>query len=154
MIIEKTKGITRLAGVSFANDATDGGESRQELLKQIYNNGLPVIVTIEPCIFHNTDTNCDEDAIKVRQKSTGKILGWIPREDIDRCKSIDTMTLTVGFYKNTYNGVLNPNVAPTAKQYSYMKYLHSKGLIQCMPEYDKAIYSRVLIHMHTYENEA
>lgn len=130
---------TKLAGVTFNNPADDGGESRQDLLKELYG-GAPTPVTLENVIHHNEDTGLGEFAIKVRSDITGKVLGFIPKSEINKWKNTNKMMLTVNFYKNTYSGSLTVMKKPTPKQYGMMKSFVSKGLINKMPPYDQAVY--------------
>lgn len=130
---------SRIAGVTFANDACDGGENRQDLLKELM--GFPSAVRLQKTIFHNPDTNQDELAIKVISHNTNKVLGYIPRTDIDRFKNESVMILQVSYYKNQYSGALSLPVPPTPKQYSIMKALLWKNKIDTLPVYDKTIYS-------------
>ena len=128
---------THIAGVTFCNDAADGGENRQELLKSLY--GHPSVVELEKCIFHNDSTNHDELAIKVISRETGKLLGYIPRDDIQRFANVPLMILQVSFYKNVYGGSLTLPVPPTPKQYSTMKQIVYRNGGQ-LPMYDRLIY--------------
>lgn len=135
----KIKRDTHIAGVTFANDSCDGGENRQTLLKEL--SGQPSTVRLRKTIFHNPDTNCDELAIKVISLQTKKVLGYIPREDIDTFLDTPIMILQVSFYKGQYSGGLTVPVPPSPKQYSIMKQLLWKKKIDRLPVYDKIIYS-------------
>lgn len=130
---------SRIAGVTFNNDICDGGESRQEILKNLY--GQPTIVRLVHCKYHNEETQLDERAIKVKSKSSGKVLGYIPRCDIDRLWDVHQMVLFVNYYKGQYSGVLLPSVPPTAKQFGSLKAKQRKGLLERLPEYDKYCYA-------------
>lgn len=132
---------THIAGVTFCNDAADGGENRQDLLKQLY--GHPSVVELQKCIFHNTDTNQDELAIKILSRETGRMLGYIPKNDIPRFASVPLMILQVSYYKNVYGGSLTLPTPPTAKQYSAMKQIIYRNGGQ-LPMYDKLIYQYVI----------
>lgn len=136
------KSDSRIAGVTFANDVIDGGESRQTLLQQLYL--APSIVSLVHTKFFNTETNEEEDAIKVISDTTGKCLGYIPREDIKKMWNVPKMVLTVNKYKDTYSGALNIPVPPTAKQYAYVKAKRDEGLISEMPAYDRTIYQKII----------
>lgn len=128
----------KIAGVTFNNDTCDGGESRQELLKSLQNK--PSAVRLIKTIFHNNDTNTDELAIKVISCETNKVLGYIPRPDIERFANVPIMILHVSFYKGQYSGSLTLPVPPTSKQYSTMKTMLWKKRIDKLPVYDKYIY--------------
>lgn len=128
----------RLAGVTFINPENEGGENRQDLLAQLA--GMPTPVTLENVIFHNDETGLGEFAIKVRSDITGKLIGFIPKADINKWKNTGKMMLSVSFYKNTYSGSLYEMRKPTPKQYGAMKALVAKGIINKMPPYDQAVY--------------
>ena len=128
----------KLAGVTFTNPADEGGESRQDLLAQLV--GMPTPVTLENVIFHNDETGLGEFAIKVRSDITGKLIGFIPKADINKWKNTGKMMLTVSFYKDTYSGSLNQLRKPTPKQYGTMKSLVAKGIVSKMPPYDQTVY--------------
>lgn len=128
----------KLAGVTFTNPVDEGGESRQDLLAQLV--GMPTPVTLENVIFHNNETGLGEFAIKVRSDITGKLIGFIPKADINKWKNTGKMMLTVSFYKGTYSGSLNQLRKPTPKQYGTMKSLVAKGIVSKMPPYDQTVY--------------
>lgn len=128
----------KLAGVTFTNSTDEGGESRQDLLAQLV--GMPTPVTLENVIFHNDETGLGEFAIKVRSDITGKLIGFIPKADINKWKNTGKMMLTVSFYKGTYSGSLNQLRKPTPKQYGTMKSLVAKGIVSKMPPYDQTVY--------------
>lgn len=144
-MIMETKN-TRLAGVTFNNDPVDGGESRQALLKAIYDRRYPVRVMLFPCIYHNPSTGLDEDAIKVRLLDSMRVVGWIPRDDIKMCKdkNYKEMLLIVSEYKGTYSGGLYEIIPPTARQYGVVKSLKAKHKIKSYPDYDKRCYDRCI----------
>lgn len=129
---------TRLTGVTFQNPEDEGGESRQELLKQL--SGAPSFVTLENVIFHNDETGLGEFAIKVRSDVTGKLLGFLPKAEINKWKNTGKMVLVVDYYKNTYYGALYQTKNPTPKQYGAMKQLVKTGVINKMPPYDQTVY--------------
>lgn len=130
---------TKIAGVTFDNPADEGGENRQVLLKQLYGSA-PTPVTLENVIFHNPDTGLGEFAIKVRSDITHKLLGFIPKSEINKWNKTGKMMLTVEYYKNTYSGALTVCKDPTPKQYGAMKSFVKKGLISKMPPYDQTVY--------------
>lgn len=129
---------TKLTGVTFRNREDEGGESRQELLRQL--SGAPSFVTLETVIFHNEDTGLGEFAIKVRSDVTGKLLGFLPKSEIHTWKNTGKMVLVVSCYKNTHYGSLYRMKTPTPKQYGAMKQLVKSGVISKMPPYDQTVY--------------
>lgn len=129
---------THIAGVTFCNNAVDGGESRQELLKDLI--GRPTVVNLKKTIFHNPDTNQDELAIKIISQVSGKVLGFIPRDDIEKFVNISQMILQVSYYKNNYSGCLTMMTPPTPKQYGVMKSKLQKKQIKKLPVYDRLMY--------------
>lgn len=129
---------TKLTGVTFSNPADEGGENRQGLLKQLV--GSPSFVTLENVIFHNNDTGLGEFAIKVRSDVNKKLLGFIPKSEINKWKNTGKMVLTISCYKNTYYGNLYQMKAPTPKQYGAMKQLVKAGIVSKMPPYDQTVY--------------
>lgn len=133
------KRVTHVAGVTFCNEKSDGGESRQELLKQLYKQG-PSTVVLEHTVYHNPETGLDEPAIKLRSSLNKKIIGWVPRTHIDALWKTDKMLLSIGYYKDTWSGVLAELEDPTPKQYRIMKALLAKKLILKKPEYERTIY--------------
>ncbi len=132
------KPITKVAGVTFDNDLEDGGESRQTLLQEIFNNGKPILVKLDYCQFEG------EDAIKVRVKKTGKVIGWIPKTHIQTVteQKLTQMVLFTAFYKGKYSGVLYKSEEPTGKQYGFIK----KNCPN-KPEYDRLIYGYEIARM-------
>ena len=131
---------TRIAGVTFTNEISDGGESRQELLAALYGEA-PTVCELKHVIFHNEETNEDEDAIKVVSMKLGKVLGYIPKVDIQKFWELDRMILVVGFYKDVYSGMLYIPEAPSGKQYSIIKSRLYKGELKTPPVYDRVAYS-------------
>ena len=64
----------KLAGVTFDNTKEDGGESRQTILKNIFETqGSIVNVSLEACNWEG------EYAIKVKDKKSRDVIGFIPR---------------------------------------------------------------------------
>ena len=133
------KSESRIAGVTFKNDACDGGQNRQELLKAL--TGEPSIVRLIHCKFFNKEQGITENAIKVKSKNSGKVLGYIPRCDIARLWDVQQMVLHVSCYNGQYSGNLMISVPPTAKQFGLMKSRQNKGQVNRLPDYDKLCYS-------------
>lgn len=130
---------TKIAGVTYNNDICDGGESRQEILKTL--SGKPSIVRLVHCNFFNEKTGENERAIKVKSKLSGKVLGYIPRCDIDHLWNVTQMTLVVNCYMGQYSGALMTSIPPTPKQFGAMKSKRNSGAIEQLPEYDKLCYA-------------
>lgn len=130
---------TRAAGVTFANDPADGGESRQAILKAFADRGIGVLgIRIVPCVVNG------EKALKLKEKNTKKVLGYIPKKDIARCEKIQEMVGYIQMYKGIYSLALNPMEKPTAKQYNYVLSLARAYGIP-MPVYDKNCYNQFLL---------
>lgn len=132
----------RVAGVTFENDPEDGGESRQDLLKRL--NGIPTLVRLEHCIFHRESTGKDEMAIKVRSMVTGKVLGYIPKTDIEKYWSVTQMVAQVKLVKDVYTCILTIPEPPSPKQYGMVSDLQHRGLVRFRPLYDKTVYQYIL----------
>lgn len=143
-----------LAGISHHNDITDGGEYRQDLLKTIYerNNGtnLASIVLLNACVFHNPETNVDEDAIKVYSVYLDKVVGYVSRQDIQALMPVAKSranTMVLSLHKSDtgfFTGRLHVKEFPTKKQYAVVKRLYESKYIRKMPYYDKTVYSYVI----------
>lgn len=131
---------SKIAGVTFSNEIADGGESRQELLAALYGTA-PTVVKLVHTKFYNEETKENEDAIKVFSIKLGKVLGFIPRADIQKLWEIEQMILVVGFYKDVYSGALYIPAPPSGKQYSIIKSRLYKGDLKTPPVYDRVAYS-------------
>lgn len=130
---------TRIAGVTFHNNIADGGENRQDLLRTLY--GKPSVVNLEKTTYYNFDTDQAELAIKVISEETNKVLGFIPKNDIDKFVNIDKMILQVSCYKDNFSGALFTMQPPTPKQYGTVKSRLKSNRIAKLPIYDKLMYS-------------
>lgn len=123
---------TRIAGVTFAND---DGESRQDIIAS-----LPAFITCEliPTYYDN------QFAIKVREETTKKIIGWIPKENLDsNLAKYRILTGTVEKTKNTWHVVAYPAIEPTVKQCKLVKLVCDVMRIP-KPAYDKRAYNHFL----------
>lgn len=133
---------TNVAGVTFNNDAEDGGESRQTILKNLLKATTTGIITVD--LKHVDFVNKDgetEDAIKCVEHSTKQVIGWIPRANIEATTERQ-VTGFIRYYKNKgYSCVLDTQMKPTQAQYHYIKsYCKANGI--AMPAYDlRAYYS-------------
>lgn len=133
----------KVAGVTFCNDETDGGESRQNLLSRIM--GEPSLVRLEPCPFLREDTGKYEASIKVRSLKLNKIIGYIPKSRIKDFKNRTSMVIQVTCYKKTYGAILTCPEQPSSKQYGLVKAMTRKGQMQKAPAlYDKTAYQWAL----------
>lgn len=132
---------TRVAGVTFDNEPEDGGESRQVLLQRLA--GMPTIVTLERSIFHRESTGLDERAIKVRSKITGKVIGYIPKTQVEQYWDVPAMIAQVRG-KDVLSCVLTLPEPPSQKQYRLVSLLQSRGIMRFRPVYDKTVYQYVL----------
>ena len=113
--------LTHAAGVTFPNDKEDGGRERQEILKELLNEGRYHICSIERCKWHNPDTNEDEDAAKVRIR--GKVCGWIPKKDLEKAGRHKMMAGEIVLIKDKYCLLLHKHIQPTKQQYALAKRL-------------------------------
>lgn len=125
---------TKIAGVTF--------ENRQELLKNLYNRTSIVRLVKTP--FKNTKTNVTELAIQVIDDNTKNLLGYIPKQNIDKFTNISKMILNVSYYNNIYSGELREMIPPSKKQYAIIKKCIEKGKLKEMPIYDKNIFGMVI----------
>jgi len=131
----------KLAGVTFDNTKEDGGESRQTILKNIFETqGSIVNVSLEACNWEG------EYAIKVKDKKSRDVIGFIPRNML-RSKMIGRqMTAMIMEYKGVWSARLTPVEAPTKAQYHFML-MFCKRTGREMPAYDKRAYGAVFKEM-------
>lgn len=128
--------VTRIAGVTFNNEAEDGGVNRQKILNALANSGRQII-TVD---LKRTQYN-GELAIKCIEHTTRQVIGWIPKSDIDKITH-SQMTGFIDYGKHGYSVRLDWQHAPTAKQYHYVKSLCTKHGIE-LPAYDIRAYAYV-----------
>lgn len=127
----------RLAGVTFSNDPEDGGRNRQDLIKEIASRqGAIINVSLDACSWEG------EYGIKVKDKKTKTVIGWIPRNMLHDEKLGKQMTATLMEYKGTWSAKLTPVEAPTKAQYHFMVML-CKRTGRPMPTYDRRAYNAV-----------
>lgn len=69
-----------VAGVTFNNEAIDGGKSRQSILAELYATKNIITVDLK------TTTYNGEKAIKVVEHSTKQCIGWIPKTKVHRLR--------------------------------------------------------------------
>lgn len=126
----------KVVGVTFNNDAVDGGESRQEILRALRKSNRRIVDL--DLIY--TEFN-GEPAIKVRERSTKKIIGWMPKDAVAEIMA-DKIKRTIGFitkYEGTeYIKIAKPEF-PTNVEYHRMKAMCAKKGVE-MPAYDKRAY--------------
>lgn len=136
----------RVAGVTFDNDAVDGGENRQQILKSLM--GIPTMVTLEHCVFHRESTGKDEKAIKVRSLVNRKVLGYIHKTEIDAFWGMKNMIAQVSCYgskgQDIYSCSLVARENPSPKQYALVMALKQRGILRFDPFYDKTVYQYIL----------
>lgn len=136
------KVMTKVAGVTFANDEKDGGRSRQEILKELATSkGSIITVNLYRTNWLNPKTGKYEHAIKCVEHDSKEVIGWIPKTDIDKIKE-KQMTGFIGFVKGTYNVALDVQKCPTQAQYHAMKDICKSTGIP-MPAYDVRAYAPV-----------
>lgn len=126
----------RTAGVTFNNDASDGGESRQEILRDLRKSGRRIV---DLDLIYTTYEG--EPAIKVRERSTKKIVGWLPKAAVEEVMAA-RIKHTVGFiskYEGTENLKITKPEFPSNVEYHRMKAMCAKKGV-AMPAYDKRAY--------------
>lgn len=125
---------TRIAGVKFNNDKEYGGESRQYILQQLYESyGAIITVDLKRTYYNN------EPAIQCIEHTTRRLLGWIPKTDIEQIKT-NQMTGIIYKSKHGYSVELSDQQKPSKAQYQTIKSIYSKNN-QTMPAYDKRAYA-------------
>lgn len=126
----------KVVGVTFNNDICDGGESRQEILRSLRKSGRRIVDLDLVYTQYN-----GEPAIKVRERSTKKIIGWMPKDRVAEIME-DKIKHTVGFiakYEGTENIKIQKPQFPTNVEYHRMKKMcANRGVM--MPAYDKRAY--------------
>lgn len=126
----------KVVGVTFNNDAEDGGESRQMILRTLRKSNRHIV---DLDLIYTTYEG--EPAIKVRERSTKKIVGWIPKtniEEIMSCKIKHTIGFISKFDDKECLKIAKPEF-PTNVEYHRMKKMcENRGV--AMPAYDKRAY--------------
>ena len=131
---------SKIVGVTFDNDAIDGGENRQTILKSFLKNNIHIISLDLIYTTYN-----GEKAIKVREKTTKQIVGWIPRSKVDDIMS-KKIKHTVGFISTMIDKgeiiaclKIDKPKRPTNVEYHRMKKMCENRHI-AMPAYDIRAY--------------
>lgn len=126
----------KVVGVTFNNNDEDGGESRQQILHDLRKANRRIIDV--DLIYTQYE---GEPAIKVRERSTKKIIGWIARTDVAEVMAAK-IKRSVGFiskFEDVENLKLKKPEFPTNVEYHRMKKMcELKGV--AMPAYDKRAY--------------
>lgn len=137
------KNYIKLAGVTFENETKDGGKNRQELIKDIVSKQGDIInVSLEACAWEG------EYAIKVKDKKSRAVIGWIPRNML-RSKLIGKqMTAIIMNYQGVWSARLSPVQAPSKAQYHFMLTM-CKRTGRTMPVYDKRAYNAAFKELRT-----
>lgn len=128
--------LIKVVGVTFNNDKIDGGESRQQILHDLRKSGRRIISV--DLIYTEYD---GEPAIKVREKSTKKIVGWIAKTEVAEIMAakIKHSTGFISKFEGIENLKLQKPEFPTNVEYHRMKAMcNNAGLT--MPAYDKRAY--------------
>ncbi len=126
-----------VAGVTFENP---NGESRQELLAY-----LPKHIAVN--LVHTTFTRNNgqkEPAIEIWEKSSGKQIGFIPKDRIRQMQNVHELIGTIAKNKNTWNCTLRMPEKPSGKLYHAVKNLCQQQNLK-LPPYDKQIMTAFLI---------
>ena len=129
----------KLAGVTFSNDEKDGGENRQDILAMLMNQNRNVFTADLLYTKYN-----NEFAIKVKEHATGKVIGWIPKTELEtfRYTKVKQMTGFIECHHNKFCVRLDKQQPPTSKSYAYMKYI-CESCGWAMPAYDRRAYAGV-----------
>ena len=125
-----------MVGVTFNNDTIDGGESRQEILRALRKSNRRIVDL--DLIYTTFD---GEPAIKVRERSTKKIIGWMPKDKVAEIME-SRIKHTIGFiakWDNTECVKIAKPEYPTGVEYHRMKAMCAKNGV-AMPAYDKRAY--------------
>lgn len=114
------KNMIKVAGVTFANE---DGENRQDIIANVC--GMTGIITVDlvHTTWHNDETNEDEYAIKCVEHNTRKVIGWIPRTELNNEALDSQMTGFIRNYHGKYSIQLDTIKRPSSKQYHAVKAL-------------------------------
>lgn len=121
---------TTIAGVTYHNDPEDGGESRQAILKS-----LPNIVSLK--LIHTKFRN--EPAIKIIEKKTRKVIGWIPKINIETLWSVSELTGFISETNGVYHCSASPVRSPSNQMYALGVKICSEHKLET-PAYDERAY--------------
>ena len=125
----------KVVGVTFKNE---DGENRQDILRTLRKSNRRIV----DLDFIYTEFN-GQPAIKVRERSTKKIVGWMPKDRVAEIMDAK-IKQTVGFitkFEDTNCECLHiakPEF-PTGQEYHRMKAMCTKKGVE-MPAYDKRAY--------------
>lgn len=123
---------TKITGVTFNNE---DGESRQEILKS-----LPRYVELK---LVKTTYN-GQFAVKVIELKTNKLIGWIPKSNLDSdIVNCQRLTGIVEKTKDTYHVTARRQDVPSGSQYRLISMLCRKFNLE-KPVYDKITYGKFL----------
>lgn len=126
----------RVAGVTFKNEKEDGGNSRQEILRNLVMAGRAIItVDLVETTFNG------EYAVKCIEHSTRQMIGWIPKTELANVKH-SQMTGFIDHSRIGYSVRLDEQKAPSQKQYYAVKHICEKNGVM-MPAYDIRAYVTV-----------
>lgn len=117
------KNMIKVAGVTFTNE---DGTSRQEILAGLVGTTGIITVDLQQTTWHNDETNEDEYAIKCIEHNTRKVIGWIPKTELDNDILSSQMTGFIRYYHNKYSVQLDTIKRPSQKQYHAVKALCAK----------------------------
>lgn len=108
----------KVAGVKYDNDIADGGENRQDILKSFMDEGRSII-TVELIYYPK---NNGLFGVKLREKESGKIIGWMHTETADSVSKtgITHMTGFIG-YHGSYHVKLDDVKKPNDDDYNLVK---------------------------------
>lgn len=123
----------KVVGVTFNNE---DGESRQEILRALRKSNRRIVDL--DLIYTEFE---GEPAIKVRERSTKKIIGWMPRTEVVEIMKAK-IKHTIGFitkYEETECVKITKPEFPTNVEYHRMKAMCAKKGVE-MPAYDKRAY--------------
>ena len=137
---------SRIAGVTFSNDPADGGKSRQVILGELFQQRHIITVNLIQTKFYNEQTGVTEPAIKCMERDSRQIIGWIPREDIQKLQGIRQMTGFIKFIRDGYSVELMEQKQPTSAQYKAIKNF-CENHRRPMPAYDTRAYGAIFAEM-------
>ena len=126
----------KIAGVTFKNEKEDGGNSRQEILRNLVMSGKSIItVDLVETTFNG------EYAVKCIEHSTRQMIGWIPKTELANVRHLQ-MTGFIDHSRVGYSVRLDNQKAPSQRQYYAVKHICEKNGV-AMPAYDIRAYVTV-----------
>lgn len=126
----------KVAGVTFNNEACDGEESRQEILRKLRMSNRRIVDL--DLIYTQYE---GRPAIKIRERSTKKIVGWIPEDrvyEVMECRIKHTIGFISKHGSKECVKIQKPDF-PSNREYHRMKAMCAKKNVN-MPAYDKRAY--------------